>query len=284
VIVTSEAEQEIVDAMKALNFTLSDARAYIALLKEHPATGYELAARSGVPRSAIYTVLRRLVGLGLINEIQQNPARFLPLPPERLFELLESRFTRSLDSLKTAMSKLERPTTDATTWTLIGYSGLLEQAETLIRNAKRSIHISVWRREVLALQPVLERAAARGVDVVVFSFTAVPEGIGEVLSYDIEETELEQHWQHKLILICDHEKLLVGEAEPTEHNRSVVTDEPTLVEMAVSNLVLDITLFGERKHRDVSAIVSRLTELLAPVDDLLLGGLAATPPGQAKAG
>ncbi|PKN56481.1 MAG: hypothetical protein CVU56_16100 [Deltaproteobacteria bacterium HGW-Deltaproteobacteria-14] len=269
-IVTSEAEQEIVDAMKTLNFTLSDARAYISLLKEHPATGYELAARSGVPRSAVYTVLRRLVGLGLINEIQQNPARFMPLPPDRLFELLESRFSRNLDSLKTAMSKLERPTADATTWTLIGYGGLLEQAETLIRNARRSIHASVWRREVLALRPVLERAVARGVDVVLFSFNTPPENVGEVLSYDIDEAELEAHWQHKLILICDHEKLLVGEAEPTEHNRSVVTDEPTLVEMAVSNLVLDVTLFGARKHRDVTSVVSRLTELLAPVDDLLL--------------
>ena len=269
-IVASEAEQEIVEAMKTLNFTLSDARAYIALLKEHPATGYELAARSGVPRSAIYTVLRRLVGLGLINEIQQNPARFMPLPPDRLFELLESRFTRSLDSLKGAMAKLERPAADATTWTLIGYGGLLEQAETLIRNARRSVHVSVWRREVLALEPVLERAVARGIDVVVFSFNPVPDGVGEVLSYQINESELEGHWQHKLILICDHEKLLVGEAEPTEHNRSVVTDEPTLVEMAVSNLVLDVTLFGERTHRDVSAAVGRLTELLAPVDDLLL--------------
>jgi len=117
---------------------------------------------------------------------------------------------------------------------------------------------------------VLERAVARGVDVVLFSFNTPPENVGEVLSYDIDEAELEAHWQHKLILICDHEKLLVGEAEPTEHNRSVVTDEPTLVEMAVSNLVLDVTLFGARKHRDVTSVVSRLTELLAPVDDLLL--------------
>jgi len=270
VVVTSEAEQEIVEAMKALNFTLSDARAYVALLKEHPATGYELAARSGVPRSAIYTVLRRLVGLGLINEIQQNPARFMPLPPDRLFELLESRFSRNLDSLKSALSKLERPETDATTWTLIGYGALLEQAETLIRNAERSVHASLWRREVLALQPALERAVQRGVDVVLFSFNAVPEGVGEVLSYGIDEAELEVHWQHKALIICDHAQLLVGGAEPTEHNRSVVTDEPTLVEMAVSNLVLDVTLFGQRNHRDITEPVSRLTELLAPVDDLLV--------------
>lgn len=269
-VVISEAEQEIIEAMKALNFTLSDARAYVALLKEHPATGYELAARSGVPRSAIYTVLKRLVALGLINEIQQNPARFMPLPPDRLFELLESRFTRNLDGLRGSLAKLERPAADATTWTLIGYAAMLEQAETLIRNAQRSVHASIWLREVLALRPVLERAVERGVDVVLFSFNPLPEGVGEVLSYGIDAAELEGHWQHKIILICDHEQLLVGESEPTERNRSVATDEPTLVEMAVSNLVLDVTLFGERQHRDVSGPVTRMTVLLAPVEELLV--------------
>ncbi len=267
--VTFEAEQQVVEAMKALNFTLSDARAYVALLKEHPATGYELAARSGVPRSAIYTVLRRLVGLGLINEIQQRPAKFVPLPPDKLLELLQTRFNRNLQGLESAMEKLATPAADTSTWTLLGYARMLDQAETLIRNAERSVHLSLWRREVLALKPALERAVKRGLDVVVFSFNPVPDGLGETLSYAIDETELEGHWQHKVVLIADHRRLLVGEAEPHEHNRSVVTDEPTLVEMAVSNLVLDITLFGERMHRDVSPIVSHLTELLAPVDDLL---------------
>ncbi len=267
--VTSEAEQQVVEAMKALNFTLSDARAYVALLKEHPATGYELAARSGVPRSAIYTVLRRLVGMGLINEIQQRPAKFVPLPPDKLFELLRTRFDRNLQGLQSAMDKLDAPAADVSTWTLLGYARMLDQAQTLIRNAERSVHLSLWLREVLALKPAIERAVKRGLDVVVFSFNPIPEGLGETLSYGIDEDQLEDHWQHKVVLIADHKRLLLGEAEPHEHNRSVVTDEPTLVEMAVSNLVLDITLFGERMRRDVGVIVSHLTELLAPVDELL---------------
>ncbi|CAN0598434.1 unnamed protein product, partial [Laminaria digitata] len=44
---SSQLEGRIVDAMKQLGFNASDARVYIALLKIHPATGYELATKSG---------------------------------------------------------------------------------------------------------------------------------------------------------------------------------------------------------------------------------------------
>ena len=266
---TGETEIQIIDAMKAHSFTASEAKAYVALLKGHPATGYELAARSGVPRSAIYSVLRRLDGLGLINEIQQKPAKFVPLTPDRLFDLLESRFSRNLDQLRDSLTSLDAPDADASTWTLRGYSAMLAQAETLIRNAKSTVHASMWRREALTLEPALRRALERDIDVVVFSFNALPEGLGHTYCYGIEESELEPHWQHKIICITDHGHLLVGGAEQNEHTRSVATDEPNLVEMAISNLVLDVTLLGERTGTDVGPAVSRLTQHLAPVDELI---------------
>jgi hypothetical protein len=42
-----------------------------------------------------------------------------------------------------------------------------------------------------------------------------------------------------------------------------------LVEMAIANLVLDITLFSQREGIDVSDTVERLTQRLAPIDQLL---------------
>ena len=97
---SSQLEGRIVEAMKQLGFNASDARVYIALLKIHPATGYELATKSGVPRSAIYNVLHRLESMGLINSVQKKPAKFIPLSPERLFQLLESRFKQNLEALR----------------------------------------------------------------------------------------------------------------------------------------------------------------------------------------
>ena len=266
---TTGMEERIIRAMRQVGFAESHARAYLALLKGHPATGYELAARSGVPRSAIYQVLKRLDSLGLVNAVGKKPAKYVPLEPARLFELMESRFSSSLDELRSSLSKLESSAAQATTWTFQGYQTMLEQARGLIGGAKKSLHASLWRREAEQLAGPLRRAAESGLAVVLFSFNSLPEKTGRPLCYGIEESELERHWPHRIILISDLCQVLVGGAEETEDSRAVLTGESALVEMAISNLVLDITLYGQRTRTDVKEVITGLTSHLAPVEELL---------------
>lgn len=265
---TEEVEEQVVAAMKQLGFTATDAKAYVALLKQHPATGYELATRSGVPRSAVYNVLKRLQVLGLINAVQEKPARYVPLPPARLFQLLETRFARSLDSLREGLERLSQRPTGSVTWTVEGYEAMLEQAQQLIGAAEAKVVASLWSREAEALARDLRQAEARGVDVTLFSFTPLP-SIGRSFSYGIDPDALAAHWEHRILLVVDGRHLLVGAAETTADNRAVVTDEPSLIEMARNNLVLDLTLYGERLGVDVSAVVAELSDRLAPVEQLL---------------
>jgi len=266
--VTRGVEERIVEAMKQLGFTATDAKAYVALLKSHPATGYELATRSGVPRSAVYNVLKRLESLGLINAVNEKPARYVPLPPSRLYELLDTRFARNLDSLKQSIDRLSDKPDEAVTWTVVGYDAMLEQAEQLCAQAERSIHASLWGREAGRLTTQLERAVEKGVDVTLFSFTPLP-AVGRTFSYGIDPTELAQHWEHRIILLVDRSRLLVGQAVDNEDNRAVVTDEPALLSMAVSNLVLDLTLAAQRLGVETADVIEALTEDLAPVETLL---------------
>lgn len=263
-----EIEEKVVGAMRTLGFNATDAKTYLALLKDHPATGYELATRSGVPRSAIYNVLKRLQGLGLINIVADKPARYVPLPPEKLFGLLEVRFSRSLESLRDGIDQLARKPNQSVTWTVEGYEAMLEQADQLIGQAQTRVVASLWGREAQHLERSLRGAMTRGVEVVLFGWTPLPD-VGRVFSYDVDPAGLEPHWDHRIILLSDRRRLLVGAAEVTEDNRAVVTDEPALIEMAIANLVLDLTLLGERKGVEVAPIVEQLTDRLAPVEALM---------------
>jgi len=265
----SDQEERIVSTMKTLGFNASEGRAYIALLKNHPATGYEVSARSGVPRSAVYNVLRRLEVLGLVNSIQAKPARYVPLEPNRLSDLLETRLSGTLDDLRGALSALVDQVMPSSTWTVQGYDAALEQARNLISNARRYVVASIWGREASRLEEALRAAVARGVDVVLFSWTPLPGGTGRHFSYGVPEEELSKYWRNKIILLCDHKEALMGGAEDKPENRAVVTSEPSIFEMAASNLVLDITLFGERTGVDIHDVVTALQTNLAPIDDLL---------------
>ncbi|MEQ9496308.1 MAG: helix-turn-helix domain-containing protein [Deltaproteobacteria bacterium] len=274
---SADVEVQVVAALKELGLTATEGKAYVALLKNHPATGYELAARSQVPRSAIYGVLKKLEAVGLINAIQQKPAKFVPLPPKRLLELMESRFRQNLDTLEGALSQFSVEGPDTVTWTFVGYGPMLEQARALIERTDRTLYVSAWRREILALEAPLKAAVANGIDVVVFSFNRLPQGIGRTFAYDIPEDELEAYWPHRIILVGDRRHLLVGGAEATEDNRSVVTEETPLIEVAVSNLVLDLTLYGQRTGTDLGPVIERLTPPLPPVEALIPRASGLTP-------
>lgn len=266
-----QAEDRVVAVMKRFGYTGTDARTYIAVLRHHPATGYELAARGGVPRSAIYGVLKRLEQAGLVNAVRGKPARYIPLAPERLIEHLETRFSRDVTDFRDAVTQVSGPEITTLTWTVSGYESQLAEAERLIDNAEESIVCSVWRKEALQLQPAIARAIDRGVSVTTFSFTRLPENLGTVLSYGIEEEKLAAHWSRRVVVVADRSQLLVGEADGRQLDRAVVSEEMVLVEMAIANLVLDITLYAQREGVDVTDTVARLTQRLAPIDQLLSG-------------
>ena len=63
---------------------------------------------------------------------------------------------------------------------------------------------------------------------------------------------------HVLQLTRRQLRALVATADGDVHDSAVVSRTPTTVELAVNQVVLDITLLGQRKSIDVGDVVSRL--------------------------
>src|SRR5262245_42955885 len=82
----------LLEALSALGFNLNEARAYTALLRLGSSTGYEVAQRAGVPRSAVYGALRQLVASGAARAVPGSPERFVATSPEAVLALLRKRF------------------------------------------------------------------------------------------------------------------------------------------------------------------------------------------------
>lgn len=261
-------EQLAVSALERLGLSATDARVYVGLLQAHPATGYELAKRTQVPRSAMYTVLGRLERAGLIRSVQAKPTRYEPLPPQQLVALLHDRHQSSLDELQQALERLQRAPKPSSLWAAVGYEAILREAERLIDSSQSLIAASLWAREAKRLAPAFEEARSRGVPVVLFSFNRLSPD-ARCFGYGIPEPALEKYWPHKLILVSDRQRLLAGNAEVGESTRATLTDESVLVEMALATMVLDLTLLGRRRSVDTSGAVGLLATHLAPLDELL---------------
>src|SRR5258706_10598289 len=137
------APDDILDSLTALGFSTNEARAYRGLLVESPATGYEIAQRANIPRSAIYAVLKRLEDGGLVARVEQSPARYAPLPPKDLLGVLRRRFDGSLRSLDDALRRLRPPPPPIDLWNVAGYEEVLDRAAALVEGAERFLFLSV---------------------------------------------------------------------------------------------------------------------------------------------
>ena len=258
----------LVEAMQRLQFTATEARLYTALLQEHPATGYDLAARSGVPRSAIYSNLKKMEARGIIRPVSQNPARYAPLPPDTLCDQLERHYTEHIEGLRTAIERVPVARKASELWQVFGYDDVLDEARARIDGAKHSVFASTWRREATALVPSFDAAVDRGVAVTLFAFTDLPPTRARTFAAGIPEPDLEAYWPHRLVMVLDKTLLVLGEMS-TGQAYAVVSEEPALVSMGANNLILDLTLHGQRFGVDVSAVVAGLQDKLAPIDELL---------------
>jgi sugar-specific transcriptional regulator TrmB len=260
----------IVAALVALGFSLNESRAYSALLLESPATGYEVGVRAQIPRSAVYGVLRRLVKSGAARSIAGSPERFAPAPAEDLLLLLRKRFDASTEQLEEAIRSIDvtPPTPDA--FSVKGYARILEEAERLVRGAQQRLVVSGWPREIEQLSAELKRAVKRKVYAVVFSHAALPTLPCETFSYGVAERDLEDFWKHRLVVVADDRRSLIGATEMTDADNAVISETPAIAEIAVSQVALDITLLSQRMQRDIGDVMAKmLGERVGRLDTLL---------------
>jgi predicted transcriptional regulator len=261
---------DILDSLSELGFSTNEARAYKGLLVESPATGYEIAQRASIPRSAIYAVLKRLEDSGLVARVEESPARYAPLPPSDLLGVLRRRFEGSLKGLDDSIRRMRPPPPPVDLWNVSGYDEVMDRAESLIQSAEKFVFMSVWRREADRLGPALEAAQKRKVKIVTFSFCALEDHPGRVYSYGLDEKDLEAFWKHKLILVVDHGRTLMGGAEPQGKSEAVVTGHPAIIEVALNNIALDITLLSQRKKLDATeSMIEMLGDRLGSLDPLV---------------
>ena len=77
----------MVEELQRLGMSGYEAKAYVALVAAGgPLNGYEVAKRSGVPRSTVYETLAKLVGRGAAYEVRagEDGVGYISLPPSAL--------------------------------------------------------------------------------------------------------------------------------------------------------------------------------------------------------
>ena len=202
-------DERIESIMTGLGFSHYEAKAYAALVREYPLTGYELARCSGIPRSKIYECIERLNRKRLIMPVGTNPARYVAVPPDELVRRLTKDFKESVSTLESLLTKEPEPDNVEYTYNLNGYSEIIGKAEKMISEARKELDLSLWDQEIRELQEPIRNAAERGVAVRILSFNGddMP-GFRVFHHRKLKDTEFTGRW---ITIVKDESEVLTGQ-------------------------------------------------------------------------
>lgn len=172
---------DLVFMLERLNFTDVEAKAYVALFSNSPATAYQIAQMTGLPRPNVYNAVGGLVAKGALQQISDSPVRYIPRDPGEFFTTI-SRSTSEL--CEDVVAELRDMTVDDGTdyvATYIGQVAIDAKVSKTISSAHARIYIKSSSRLLAPYYDVLVDAAARGV---VIHIVAADPGISELPRHD----------------------------------------------------------------------------------------------------
>tara|TARA_B100001029_G_scaffold179434_1_gene188899 strand:- start:422 stop:1210 length:789 start_codon:yes stop_codon:yes gene_type:complete len=249
---------DLILKLKQFGFSQNEAKSYLSLLQKSPMTGYEISQRSGVPRSAIYEILKKLELRGIISSDGKKPLNYTPVQPNELYLKFTSKFEHNLGELKNSISELNIKNHAEKYLNIKGYQALIDQARTMINNAKSTVYCSLWNREFEKLKFQLEDIEKKGVDVILFSFTKLDSLNKNSISYNLDENKLRNIWQRQIMIIIDKQLVLLGGADQNPNNKSIFTDNHAILNIALNYLILDLTLISNRKKLNLENLISTM--------------------------
>jgi hypothetical protein len=254
----STAPEGLLGELGALGLSRNEALAYLTLLEDEGGeglTGYEVAARSSIPRSAVYTVLRKLQNAGAAFEMGEDPVRFVATEPATWLATVRRSAHARIESARSALASLPPRSRPEPVWILRRYDEVMGRIDEMIRGAEQSVWISLWGREVERLQPAFEAIADRPLHRVLHSPAGLPwapPGFSAWVDTTTDDSA-KSTWSHKALVVVDRREALIGGTEPNADNHAVWTSNPSLVDVATNHIILDITLMA--RARDVDPVV-----------------------------
>jgi len=232
-----------IDKLVEIGFSEYEAKAYVALLRESPVTGYQLSKTSGVPRSMIYEALGKLTARGAAMTLRKgNSTQYAPVPANEFLDQLRREHEELAISLKDDLATLASPADLEYVWNIEGHENIMAKAREMIGQARSRIYLALVPATCQELQPVLEEAIERRVRVVLYTTSKVDmAGCRMVVAHVSEET-LGQARGLGLVLVIDGEEVLIGEWLTATQARASWTSSPLLVFIAEHHLRTDLYL------------------------------------------
>jgi sugar-specific transcriptional regulator TrmB len=273
------AHNDAVERLTQLAFSQYEAKAYVGLLTSGtPQTGYSLANVTDVPQPKMYETLRRLVDRGNAIQVSEDPARYVAVPPDRLFSLMEDKFRNRVEEARNELERLHAPSaTELPTaaWALDTRPTVFARAADMLAGSLSRVYLSGKSADLTELRSHAEAASERGVEFVVLHFGRPPFKLANVRMMAHTSTDGIMYRQRRaghLAVVADSRSGLWALAPDGENWNGVYMDNGLFASSLKSYMRHDIYLqrifsdFGPDLRRRYGLSLEGLTDLIVEAD------------------
>jgi sugar-specific transcriptional regulator TrmB len=231
----------LIDKLKELGLNSYEAKVYLALLKQNPATGYEISKESGVPQARAYDTLKALEANNIVVAMDGKPVTYTPISPSELLDRWEKSFKGSLQYLRETLPSLSNETAEPVI-NLLGNEALFKHALDMINGAQQSLFVQIWREEAEHLASAFKAAADRGVNVRIVGYDGFKVDGLEIFQHEYSDAIHETYGFRWFILSADDQEGLIGtiSINGDRQPKAIITKNPGIVLLIKEYVMHDI--------------------------------------------
>ncbi len=257
---------DLIASLMEIGFTEYEAKIYLELLRDNPATGYQLSKNAGIPRSMVYEALGRLHNRGAVLETRDERATlYRPLPPDVLMDDHEQEHRRLIQGLRDGLRQRYTTEDEDHLWSISGRRAVLSYANQMINSADNEVLLVLADPDLDDLRPAILRACERHLAVSALLTGHGELNCGQVAHHPPLESELQNLTQTTMIVVDQREALIANTQLET---RATITRNPNLVLIARQFIWME--LFTQRIYRQLG---DDLFARLSPEDQQIFSSM-----------
>jgi predicted transcriptional regulator len=162
--------KNLVHDLRKLGFTEYEARTYLALLEDYPATAYEVAKTAGLPRANVYGALDVLEKKAAVQPVTENPVRYVPVAPNITLDIIARNTSALCSDIAKRLDSIGPEKRQDYVWVLEDEDSIHRRIGEIIATARKHIWIKAHEDSLARHIDTLRAATARDVRLVVILF------------------------------------------------------------------------------------------------------------------
>ncbi|MGL4394043.1 MAG: TrmB family transcriptional regulator [Brevinema sp.] len=239
---TDHSSSNFIDRFEELGLSRNEASVYIALLKNHPVTGYKLAKDSGILRPIVYEMLTRLVERGGVRIVKSSPEQYSPISPDTFLATLEKRFIDARSYLVEKLSDTEREELENDDfWTIYNKDAILKNIQETISKAHHQILFYCNNDEyAFYFKDIFSKKVASGVKVSGYSYRVLNLPSSNLYTYNIDKSIKNPLIpDDRILIVVDNKYSIIADMDA---GKACQSSRPAQVESIADFIKMKITL------------------------------------------